>query len=152
MSSPDEPREGDEPAADRAEPVDPAAAVEVIEPPIPDRVRRPADAVRLAVVALVLVVGFVFADLAVGTRGAVEQDLAEATSGLPRILLTLLAWLSGLGAVLLPIAVGAMVYGTSPDYIELLWTTTRGRLWMAGGIFMMVMGTFVMKKMISFDI
>ena len=45
-----------------------------------------------------------------------------------------------------------MVYGTSPDYIELLWTTTRGRLWMAGGIFMMVMGTFVMKKMISFDI
>ena len=107
MSSPDETLEGDEPAADRAEPVDPAAAVEVIEPPIPDRVRRPADAVRLAVVALVLVVGFVFADLAVGTRGAVEQDLAEATSGLPRILLTLLAWLSGLGAVLLPIAVGA---------------------------------------------
>ncbi len=52
----------------------------------------------------------------------------------------------------LPIAVGAMVYGTSPEYIELLWTTTRGRLWMAGGIFMMVMGTFVMKKMISFDI
>jgi uncharacterized membrane protein YbhN (UPF0104 family) len=110
VSSPDEPHEGGESppvAEDAVEPVDPAAAVEVIEPPIPDRVRRPADAIRLAVVTLLLVLGFVFADLAVGTRGAVEQDLAQATGGLPRILLTLLAWLSGLGAVLLPIAVGA---------------------------------------------
>ena len=107
MPSPDEPLEGGEPVADAVDTLDPAAAVEVIEPPIPDRVRRPADAVRLVVVTLVLVLGLVVADLAVGTRGAVEQDLAEATSGLPRILLTLLAWLAGLGALLLPIAVGA---------------------------------------------
>ncbi len=111
MSSTDAPSRSDpHDAADSVpatEVVDPAAAVEVVEPPIPDRVRRPADAIRLAVVALVLVLGFVLADLAVGTRGAVEQDLTEATSGLPRVLLTVLGWLSGLGAVLLPIAVGA---------------------------------------------
>ena len=107
MPSPDEPLEGGEPAADAVDTLDPAAAVEVIEPPIPDRVRRPADAVRLVVVALVLVFGLLLADFAVGTRGAVEQDLAEATGALPRILLTMLAWLAGLGALLLPIAVGA---------------------------------------------
>ena len=107
MPSPDEPLEGIETVAAAVDTLDPTADVEVIEPPIPDRVRRPADAVRLAVVTLVLVLGLVVADLATGTRGAVEQDLAEATSGLPRILLTLLAWLAGLGALLLPIAVGA---------------------------------------------
>ena len=100
MSSSDQPSGGELiPAVQRE--------VEVVEPPIPDRVRRPADVVRLAVVAFVLVVGFVLADLAVGTRGAVEQDIAQATNGLPRLLLTLLGGLSGLGAVLLPIGVGA---------------------------------------------
>ena len=85
----------------------PGADVEVVEPEIPQRVRRPADVVRLAVALVVLVGGFILADLAAGTRGAVEQDLTEATSGLPRVLLTLLAWLSGIGVLLLPIGVGA---------------------------------------------
>ena len=52
----------------------------------------------------------------------------------------------------LPIIVGVLVYVTSPDYIELLWTTMHGRIWLAGGVFMMVMGVLVMKKMINFDI
>lgn len=81
--------------------------VEVLEPPIPDRVRRPADAMRLGIALVLLVVGLVLADLAVDTTGAVEQDLVQASSGLPRVLLTVLGWLSGLGIVLLPIAVGA---------------------------------------------
>ena len=102
MSSSDEPSGGEHTPAPQVGP-DP----DVVEPPIPDRVRRPADVVRLGMVSLVLVVGFVLADLAVGTRGAVEQDLAQATNGLPRLLLSLLGALSGLGAVLLPIAVGA---------------------------------------------
>jgi uncharacterized protein (TIRG00374 family) len=81
--------------------------VEVLEPPIPERVRRPADAVRLAVAVVLLVVGLVVADVAAGTRGAVEQDLTEATGGLPRLLLTLLGWASGIGVLLLPIGIGA---------------------------------------------
>ncbi|PSC06242.1 pilus assembly protein [Alsobacter soli] len=52
----------------------------------------------------------------------------------------------------LPIFVGASVYGTSPDYIELLWTTIHGRMFMGLGAFMMVMGALVMRKMINFDI
>lgn len=81
--------------------------VEVVEPRIPDRVRRPADAMRLAVVLVVLVGGLLLAEVAVDTRSAVEQDLVQVSSGLPRLLLTLLGWLSGLGILLLPIAVGA---------------------------------------------
>ncbi|MDN5764647.1 MAG: flippase-like domain-containing protein [Humibacillus sp.] len=91
----------------RAERLDAASQVEVIEPPIPRRVRRPADAVRLTIVVVVLVGGLVLSDVAVDTRGAVEQDLVQASIGLPRLLLTLLGYLSGLGVLLLPIAVGA---------------------------------------------
>ncbi|MFO1147158.1 MAG: type II secretion system F family protein [Alsobacter sp.] len=52
----------------------------------------------------------------------------------------------------LPIIVGALVYASSPAYIELLWTTIHGRIWMAIGGFLMLCGTLVMRKMISFDI
>ncbi|MEP6631093.1 MAG: lysylphosphatidylglycerol synthase transmembrane domain-containing protein [Lapillicoccus sp.] len=85
----------------------PPTTVEVVEPPIPDRVRRPVDAARLGVALVVLVGGLTLSILAVGTRGAVEQDLTDAASGLPRLLLTLLTLLAGLGIVVLPIAVGA---------------------------------------------
>ncbi|HET9631859.1 MAG TPA: lysylphosphatidylglycerol synthase transmembrane domain-containing protein [Terrabacter sp.] len=85
----------------------PVPDVEVVEPPIPRRVRRPADGVRLAAAVLLLLLGLVVADLASGTRGGVEQDLTDVTSGLPRLLLTLLGWLSGIGVLLLPIGVGA---------------------------------------------
>jgi len=84
-----------------------SATVEVVEPPIPDRVRRPADALRLVVVLAVLVAAIAVADVAVGTTGALEQDLAVATDGLPRLLLQLLSWLGGIGIVVLPLAVGA---------------------------------------------
>lgn len=102
----------DEQGLTAREPVDeggpaPVPDVEVIEPSIPERVRRPADGVRLAAAVLLLVLGLLVADLAAGTRGAVEQDLTDATSGLPRLLLTLLGWMSGIGVLLLPIGVGA---------------------------------------------
>lgn len=81
--------------------------VEVVEPPIPDRVRRPADALRLVIVLGVLLVAIALADVAVGTTGALERDLAVATGGVPRLLLQLLSWLGGIGVVVLPLAVGA---------------------------------------------
>ena len=52
----------------------------------------------------------------------------------------------------LPFVVGTLVWVVSPDYISLLWTTSTGRMMMAGGAFWMSIGIFVMKKMINFDI
>jgi tight adherence protein B len=51
----------------------------------------------------------------------------------------------------LPIAVMTLVYITSPDYIELLWTHPTGRMMMAACGFWMGMGVMVMRKMINFD-
>jgi tight adherence protein B len=51
----------------------------------------------------------------------------------------------------LPILVMGIVYITSPDYIELLWTTPTGRMLLAGSAFWMAVGIFSMKKMINFD-
>jgi len=52
----------------------------------------------------------------------------------------------------LPFVVGLLTYLSSPRYIELLWTTTTGRIALtASGVWMMI-GVLVMKKMISFKI
>jgi tight adherence protein B len=51
----------------------------------------------------------------------------------------------------LPIAVMALVYFTSPQYIELLWTTPMGHVMLAGSVLWMTMGILVMRKMINFD-
>jgi tight adherence protein B len=44
-----------------------------------------------------------------------------------------------------------LVYITSPQYIELLWTHPTGRAMMACCVTWMAMGVFVMRKMINFD-
>jgi tight adherence protein B len=51
----------------------------------------------------------------------------------------------------LPIAVGGLVYLTSPNYISLLWTTSTGRMMIMASAIWMGMGVLVMKKMINFD-
>ena len=51
----------------------------------------------------------------------------------------------------LPIAVMTLVYLTSPNYISLLFTNSVGHIMLAGSAIWMVMGVFVMKKMINFD-
>jgi len=57
------------------------------------------------------------------------------------------------GAIIgaLPLAVMTLVWITSPQYIELLWTEPLGRLMLAGSAVWMSCGIFVMKKMINFD-
>ncbi|HEX4156933.1 MAG TPA: type II secretion system F family protein [Rhizomicrobium sp.] len=50
----------------------------------------------------------------------------------------------------LPPAVMAMVYYTTPNYIEPLFNTRVGNLMLAGCAVWMAMGIFIMKKMISF--
>jgi len=51
----------------------------------------------------------------------------------------------------LPIAVGGLVYLTSPNYIELLWLDNLGRMMMVACAMWMSIGVFVMKQMINFD-
>jgi tight adherence protein B len=51
----------------------------------------------------------------------------------------------------LPIAVMILVWLTSPNYIELLWTTDLGRVMLACCAVWMSIGVMVMKKMINFD-
>jgi len=51
----------------------------------------------------------------------------------------------------LPLAVMTLVYITSPQYIELLWTKQLGQFMMVGCGVWMSMGIFVMRKMINFD-
>jgi tight adherence protein B len=52
----------------------------------------------------------------------------------------------------LPVVVALLVYVTSPHYIELLWTTETGRVVLVICALVMGFGTFIMKKMIAFDI
>jgi tight adherence protein B len=52
----------------------------------------------------------------------------------------------------LPFAVTALVYITAPTYIELLWTTSTGRMVMGVSGLWMLIGIMSMKKMINFDI
>jgi tight adherence protein B len=51
----------------------------------------------------------------------------------------------------LPIAVMALVYITSPDYIILLFTTSLGNMMLGASAIWMLAGVLVMKKMINFD-
>ncbi len=52
----------------------------------------------------------------------------------------------------LPFAVSGMLFVTSPDYINLLFTTPTGHVILAMGAGLMFVGVTVMRKMISFDI
>jgi tight adherence protein B len=81
-------------------------------------------------------------------------NLAEALGNLSRVLRDRKKMKAKASAVIigsLPIAVGALVYLTSPDYISLLWTTDLGRIMMVGCAMWMSVGVFVMKQMINFD-
>jgi tight adherence protein B len=51
----------------------------------------------------------------------------------------------------LPFAVMMLVYITSPDYIELLWTHPMGRMMLVCCAAWMTIGVLVMRKMINFD-
>ena len=51
----------------------------------------------------------------------------------------------------LPLAVMTLVYITSPQYIELLWTHPTGRMMLVCCAVWMSIGVFVMRKMINFD-
>jgi tight adherence protein B len=51
----------------------------------------------------------------------------------------------------LPVAVMTLVWITSPQYINVLFTEPLGHIMLAGSAIWMAMGVLVMKKMINFD-
>ena len=51
----------------------------------------------------------------------------------------------------LPIAVMAMVYMTTPEYISMLWTEPMGKVMLGASAIWMLIGMLVMRKMINFD-
>jgi tight adherence protein B len=52
----------------------------------------------------------------------------------------------------LPFIVALLVYFSSPQYIELLWKTKAGQLTMAGSGVWMLIGVYIMRRMISFEV
>src|SRR5437588_3848800 len=90
-------------------------------------------------------------------------NLSEALGNLSRVLrdrkrmrakiqaMSMEAKASAVIIAALPFAVMILVYISSPNYIELLWTHPTGRLMMACCAAWMSIGVFVMKKMINFD-
>jgi tight adherence protein B len=90
-------------------------------------------------------------------------NLSEALGNLSRVLrdrkkmkakiqaMSMEAKASGAIIGALPLAVMTLVWITSPQYIELLWTEPLGRLMLAASAVWMSVGVFVMKKMINFD-
>src|SRR6266567_3926667 len=90
-------------------------------------------------------------------------NLSEALGNLSRVLrdrkkmkakiqaMSMEAKASAMIIAALPFCVMLLVYISSPNYIELLWTHPTGRFLMACSAGWMLMGVMVMKKMINFD-
>jgi tight adherence protein B len=104
-----------------------------------------------------------FFGIVVSIQQKAGGNLSEALSNLSRVLrdrkkmkakiqaMSMEAKASAVIIAALPFAVMILVYISSPNYIELLWTHPTGRLMMACSAAWMSCGVFVMKKMINFD-
>ena len=86
---------------------------------------------------------------ALGNLSRVLRDRKKMKAKIQAMSMEAKASASIIGA--LPIAVMALVYFTSPQYMSLLWTEPLGRMMMAGCAVWMSVGIFVMRKMINFD-
>jgi tight adherence protein B len=104
-----------------------------------------------------------FFGIVVSIQQRAGGNLSEALGNLSRVLrdrkkmkakiqaMSMEAKASAVIIAALPFAVMILVYISSPNYIELLWTHPTGRMLMAGCALWMSCGVFVMKKMINFD-
>jgi len=104
-----------------------------------------------------------FFGIVVSIQQRAGGNLSEALGNLSRVLrdrkkmkakiqaMSMEAKASAVIIAALPFSVMILVYISSPNYIELLWTHPTGRLMMACCAAWMSIGVFVMKKMINFD-
>ena len=123
--------------------------------PLPDAAAKMYDRVPLAEANFFAIV------LSIQTKAG--GNLSETLGNLSRVLrdrkkmrdkinaMSMEAKASAMIIGALPAGVMLLVYLTSPQYIELLWLTSSGRMMLAGSAFWMSIGVFVMKKMINFD-
>jgi tight adherence protein B len=104
-----------------------------------------------------------FFGIVIGIQQKAGGNLSEALGNLSRVLrdrkkmkakiqaMSMEAKASAAIIGALPLAVMGLVYITSPQYIELLWTESLGRIMLLCCGFWMSMGVLVMRKMINFD-
>ena len=104
-----------------------------------------------------------FFGIVVSIQQRAGGNLSEALGNLSRVLrdrkkmkakiqaMSMEAKASAVIIAALPFCVMILVYISSPNYIELLWTHPTGRMMMACCAAWMSIGVFVMKKMINFD-
>jgi tight adherence protein B len=86
---------------------------------------------------------------ALGNLSRVLRDRKRMKAKIQAMSMEAKASASIIGA--LPIAVMALVWFTSPKYIELLWTESLGHVMLTGCAVWMGIGVLVMRKMINFD-
>jgi tight adherence protein B len=86
---------------------------------------------------------------ALGNLGKVLRERKKMRAKIQAMSMEAKSSASIIGA--LPIIVAGLVYLTSPDYIMVLFITTKGHFVLGGSALCMGVGIFVMKKMISFD-
>jgi tight adherence protein B len=86
---------------------------------------------------------------ALGNLSNVLRDRKKMKAKIKAMSMEAKASASIIGA--LPIIVMVLVWLTSPDYIELLWTEALGRVMLACSAIWMFIGIMVMRKMINFD-
>jgi len=86
---------------------------------------------------------------ALGNLSTVLRDRKKMKAKIKAMSMEAKASASIIGA--LPIIVMLLVYLSSPDYIELLWTEVLGRVMLVCSAIWMFIGIMVMRKMINFD-
>jgi tight adherence protein B len=86
---------------------------------------------------------------ALGNLSRVLRDRKKMKAKIQAMSMEAKASASIIGA--LPLAVMSLVWLTSPQYIELLWTNPTGHIMLACSGIWMSIGVFVMRKMINFD-
>ncbi|MGA8611579.1 MAG: type II secretion system F family protein [Xanthobacteraceae bacterium] len=86
---------------------------------------------------------------ALGNLSNVLRDRKKMKSKIKAMSMEAKASAAIIGA--LPVIVMTLVWLTSPDYIELLWTDSLGRVMLACSAIWMFIGIMVMRKMINFD-
>ncbi|MBT2212237.1 flippase-like domain-containing protein [Actinomadura sp. NEAU-AAG5] len=79
-------------------------AVPVDDPPRPDRIRRPADAIRFAASCVLLAAVMLLVSFAQQTTHGLQTDIAEGTAHAPRLLLSLATLASSFGVLAVPVA------------------------------------------------
>ncbi|MXQ67143.1 TIGR00374 family protein [Actinomadura rayongensis] len=101
MRRPDRPSS---PTAPEPVPAAPPAPLRVDEPRLPERIRRPADAIRFATSLIGLAGVMLLVSIAQQTAHGIETDIAAGTAHAPRLLLTLATLCSSFGVLAVPVA------------------------------------------------